>query len=49
MKKEELKIDGLGFRHVSQIVRRKMMSKVHKSDSHYNRKDKTWKKYIYEK
>lgn len=39
----EQKIDGLSFRHVSQIVRRKMITKVHKDKSCYNRKDKSWK------
>ena len=45
MKTNEQKIDGLSFRHVSQIVRRKMTTKIHKDKSCYNRKDKSWKNY----
>lgn len=41
-----LEIDGLSFRHVAQIVRRKMMTKVYVEKSEYNRKDKSWKKDI---
>jgi len=39
-------IDGLSFRHVAQIVRRKMITKVYVDKSEYNRKDKSWKKEL---
>jgi hypothetical protein len=39
-------IDGLSFRHVAQIVRRKMMTKIYVNKSEYSRKDKSWKKDI---
>ena len=42
-KEKNQEIDGLSFRHVAQIVRRKMMSKVYADKSSYNRKDKSWK------
>jgi len=34
---------GLNERHVSQIIRRKMMTKVYKDKTKYNKKDKSWK------
>lgn len=38
------KLNGLSDRHVSQIIRRKMIQKNHGDESKYNRKDKSWKK-----
>lgn len=45
-KKPNEDLNGLTDRHVSQIVRRKMMQKNHGDDSRYNRKDKSWKKKL---
>lgn len=43
MKKIIKSIDGLNERHVSQIIRRKMMTKVYKDKTKYYKKDKSWK------
>lgn len=43
MKANTETIDGVPFRQVAQIVRRKMMSKTHETVKTYNRKDKSWK------
>jgi hypothetical protein len=43
MKANTETIDGVPFRQVAQIVRRKMMSKTHKTIKTYSRKDKSWK------
>lgn len=40
MKKKEGNINGLSERHVSQIIRRKMMEKVIPSKKNYKRKNK---------
>ena len=37
---------GLSERHVSQIIRRKMLSKVYKDKTKYNKKDNSWKSEI---
>lgn len=39
-------LNGLTDRHVSQIIRRKMMSKNHGDLAKYNRKNKAWQKDI---
>lgn len=46
MKKEENKINGLNERHVSQIIRRKMITRVCKDKTKYYRTDKSWKKDV---
>jgi len=42
--RKDYKIEGLNSRHVSQIIRRKMLAKIFKDKTKYNRKDKQWKK-----
>ena len=48
MKTNNQEIDGLPFRYVTQIVRRKMITKVHGDKSKYNRKNKTWKAKLFQ-
>jgi hypothetical protein len=36
-------IDGLSERHASQIIRRKMMSKIYKDKTKYDKNNKNWK------
>jgi len=43
---KEPEIDGLSFRHVAQIIRRKMITKVYADKTAYNKKDKSWKSEI---
>lgn len=44
MKKKQNNIDGYNERHLSQLIRRKMIQKDHGDNNKYNRKDKSWKK-----
>ena len=37
-------IDGYNERHLSQLIRRKMIQKDHGDKSKYDRNDKSWKK-----
>lgn len=37
-------IDGYNERHLSQLIRRRMIQKDHGDKNKYNRKDKSWKK-----
>jgi hypothetical protein len=39
MMKDERKLDGLGVRHVAQIVRRKMITRTKPSKKTYSRKN----------
>lgn len=43
-KKKDVKIDGYSDRHLSQLIRRKMIQRDHGDENKYNRKDKSWKK-----
>jgi hypothetical protein len=45
MMKDERKLDGLSVRHVAQIVRRKMITRISKSANMYIRKPRNNKKY----
>lgn len=41
-------IDGYNERHLSQLIRRRMIQKDHGDKNKYNRKDKSWKNDIYD-
>jgi hypothetical protein len=45
MMKDDRKLDGLSVRHVAQIVRRKMITRISKSANIYIRKPRNNKKY----
>ena len=45
-KKKHIKVDGYSDRHLSQLIRRKMIQRDHGDDSKYNRNDRSWKKDI---
>jgi hypothetical protein len=42
-KKKDVKTDGYSARHLSQLIRRKMMQKDHGDQNKYDRNDKSWK------
>jgi hypothetical protein len=44
-KKKPNKVDGYSERHLSQLIRRRMIQKDHGDDNKYSRKDKHKKDY----
>ena len=48
-KKKNPDIDGYPERHLTAMIRRKMIQKDHGDESKYNRKDKSWKKELKDK